>query len=235
VRGLDAIVLDLDDTLYDTSAKLLPAADRRAVAALRARGLALGEDAALARIAALRRAGVVEPFRALAAEEGLAAAAAEEAERSFFRYEVPPISLDEDVARALDELRGLAPLALLTAGDVATQRAKAGRLGLARWFAVQEFVGFDAPDGKAGALRRLTAANGWTPSRTVFAGDRPDGDVRAANRAGCLAVLVRRPGAEFSDARADGPDGVPWRTVAHVRELPAVLREALAGGGGGDR
>jgi FMN phosphatase YigB (HAD superfamily) len=235
VTGLDAIVLDLDDTLFDTSAKLLPAADRRAVAVLRGRGLAIAEEAALGRIAALRRAGVAEVFRALAAEEGLDASAAADAERAFFRYEVPPISLDEDTAAALDDLATLAPLALLTTGDPPTQRAKAERLGLSRWFAVEEFVGFDAPGGKAEALRRLVAAHGWTPARTVFAGDRPDGDVRAANRAGCLAVLVRREGAEFSEVRADGPEGVPWRTIGHVRELPALLRAELARGGGGDR
>jgi hypothetical protein len=39
-------------------------------------------------------------------------------------------------------------------------------------------------------------------------------------------VLVRRPGAEFSHAKPAGPDDVPWRTIAHLRELPAVLRSA---------
>jgi hypothetical protein len=62
----------------------------------------------------------------------------------------------------------------------------------------------------------------------VVCGDRPDGDVRAANRNGCLAVLVRIEGTEFANVAAASPDDVPWRTIAHVAELPALLASAGA-------
>ncbi|MCE9634793.1 MAG: HAD family hydrolase [Planctomycetes bacterium] len=221
---LDAIVLDLDDTLYDTSGKLLPAADLRAVETLCASGLRLTADAALAEVRALRERSVTDAFRALAAAHGLPDAAGAAADDAFFRYTVPEMALDDDVAAALDELHTLAPLALLTMGDPSTQRAKSARLGLTRWFCVEEFVAGGAAGGKSDALARLVAGRDWAPSRTVFAGDRPDSDVRAANRVGCRAVLVRRPGAEFSSTRIDTPGDTPWRTISHVRELAALLR-----------
>jgi putative hydrolase of the HAD superfamily len=220
----DAIVLDLDDTLFDTTGVLLPAADLRAVETLLRHGLPIGTDAALGRVASLRRAGVSEVLASLAAEHGLSPGAVRAAEDAFFRYEVPPIRLDDDVAAALDALRGIAPLALLTYGNEATQRAKAERLGLPARFATLDFVGASTPGGKTGALAAILSRQGWRPDRVVFAGDRLDGDVRAANRCGCRAVWVRREGTEFSALRPQGPEDTPWRTIEHVRELPGLLR-----------
>lgn len=220
---LDGIVLDLDDTLYDTTRLLLPWADRRAVAAMRAAGLAMDEDAALARIEALRRAGVARYWDALAAENGVDAACVAAGESAWFDYDPPPMEFDPAVAAALDELAAMAPLALFTMGHVETQRRKVDRLGIARRFVEMRFIDFRGPIGKTEALGSLLATRGWTPSRVVVCGDRPDGDVRAANRNGCRGVLVRREGAEFASVALTGDD-VPWRTIAGVAELPALLR-----------
>ena len=220
---LDAIVLDLDDTIFDTTGILLPAADLRAIASLRRSGLLLSTDGALARIRELRAGGAAEPFAALSDEYGLAQSAATDAARAFFCYEVPAIALDADVVVALNRLRDLAPLCLLTTGDEATQRAKAEQLGLDAFFTVREFVPLGSAGGKVAALDRLLTKHGWRPGRVVFAGDRLDGDVRAANRCGCVAVWVRRDGAEFAAMRPTSDDDRPWRTISHVRELPPLL------------
>lgn len=221
---LDAIVLDLDDTLYDSTRLLLPPADRRAAAALRRLGLALSEEEIARRAAALRAAGRTAIFEEILRAEGAPAAWAAAAWESWFAYDPPPMRLDDDVERALDELSRLAPLALLTSGDPATQRRKVERLGLAARFAALRFVDHRGSGGKPEALGALLRERGWAPSRTVVAGDRPDGDVRAANRNGCRAVLVRREGGEFAAVAAASAEDVPWRTIAHVRELPALLR-----------
>jgi FMN phosphatase YigB (HAD superfamily) len=92
------------------------------------------------------------------------------------------------------------------------------------------FVDFRDAGGKTDALRSLLAEQAWDPRRVVMAGDRPDGDVRAGNRNGCLTVLVRRDGGEFACVAPECPDDVPWRTVTHVDELAGVLRERALDG-----
>lgn len=220
---LDGIVLDLDDTLYDTSRLLLPWADRRAVAALRDSGLDIGEDDALAQLAELRSQGVWS-FAPLVESRGGAGELIATAERAWFSYDPPPMALDESVRAALDELAALAPLALLTSGDPPTQEKKVARLGIAPRFAAIAYVPRTADGGKTAALAALLAARRWEPRRAVVCGDRPDADIRAANRNGCRGVLVRSAGSEFAAAKPQEADDVPWRTISSVVELPALLR-----------
>jgi putative hydrolase of the HAD superfamily len=220
---LDGVVLDLDDTLFDTTGLLLPWADRRAVAAMRAAGLDLAEDAALVRLRELRAAGVVRTFAALAAERGAPAAAVEAGENAWFDYVPPPMALEPAVDRALDELVATAPLALFTMGHVETQKRKVARLGLERRFRDLRFIDFRGPAGKTETLAEILADHGWGPDRVVVCGDRPDADVRAATKNGCRGVLVRRAGGEFAAVPTTGDDA-PWRTIGHVAELPGVLR-----------
>jgi FMN phosphatase YigB (HAD superfamily) len=222
--SLDGIVLDLDDTLYDTTALLLPWADRRAVAAMRASGLALAEDEALARLALLRGAGEALPLGALARACGAGEDCAAAGESAWFEYDPPPMRLDEETARALDDLARLAPLALLTSGHPPTQRRKVERLGIAERFVEIRIADFRVPGAKTVALGEILAARGWRAPRVVLCGDRPDGDVRAANRNGCRAVLLRRAGGEMEHVAPQCPDDVPWRTIARFSELPALLR-----------
>ena len=80
-----------------------------------------------------------------------------------------------------------------------------------------------APGGKTAGLSEMVRSHGWNPARTVMVGDRPDGDVRAGNRVGCRTVLVRREGGEYAAVAPSSPDDVAWRTIAHLRELPALL------------
>jgi putative hydrolase of the HAD superfamily len=221
---LDGIVLDLDDTIYDTTGLLLPAADRRAVQAMRDAGLTMDEAAACARLVQLRAAGHPAPIAELAREAAADERCATIGAEAWFVYEPPEMTLTDDVQRALADLASIAPLVLLTAGNPATQRKKAERLGLASRFAELRFADFRDAGGKTAALASIIADHRWTASRVVMAGDRPDGDVRAGNRNGCLTVLVRRPGAEFANVAPAEPDDVPWRIVRSVSELPALLR-----------
>lgn len=220
----DGIVLDLDDTLFETTRLLIPWADRRAVAAMRAAGLRLGEDEALARIADLRRRGVARYWDALAAENGADAGCVAVGEAAWLDYEPPPMELDPRVAAALDELRAVAPLVLFTLGHPRTQRRKAERLGLAARFSDLRFIDSRGALGKTETLASIVEDHRWGPSRVIVCGDRPDGDVRAANRNGCVAVLVRAEGTEFANVASESPDDVPRHTIAHVADLPALLR-----------
>ena len=220
---LDAIVLDLDDTLYDTTRLLLPWADRRAIAALRGAGLEIDEDCAMARLRELRLSGVWS-FAPLVERHVRRDEFVRIAESAWFAYHPPPMTLETRVERALDDLAELAPLALLTSGDPATQRGKVDRLGIAERFAVLVLVPREAAGAKPAALAELLAARAWRPERVIVCGDRPDADIRAAHRNGCRGVLVRSAGAEFAAVKATTPDDVPWRTIEHVAELAPILR-----------
>jgi len=219
---LDGIVLDLDDTLLDTTGLLLPVADRRAIEAMRRTGLALGADDALAALHALRAGGAYEDlFARLAHEHGASRACGAAGAQAWFEYEVPPLELDPRVASALDELAHLAPLALLTFGIPATQRQKVDRLGIADRFVRSRYVDKDGGEDKRGGLADLLSATGWAASRVVMVGDSLLGDIAAGLAAGCLTVWVDGGGERSSDA---APGVAPWRTIRHVGELAAVLR-----------
>jgi FMN phosphatase YigB (HAD superfamily) len=161
--------------------------------------LELDEEGALRRMTELRADGVGWPFDALATEAGLPPEAAGRAERAFFVYPdlVPPLELDARAARALDLMAELAPLALLTTGDEATQRRKVERLGIAARFEELVFAPFRG-GGKTTMLGELIERRGWRGERAVVVGDRARSDVRAGNAHGCLTVLVRRAGNEFA-------------------------------------
>ena len=218
------IVLDLDDTIYDTTRLLIPWADRRAVAAMRAAGLTLTEEAALARIAELRRAGVARYWDALADEQCVDASCVAACESAWFDFDPPPMALEPAVGRALTELAAIAPLVLFTMGHPRTQRLKAERLGLPARFADMRFIDFNGSADKTATLTAILADHRWKADEVVVAGDRPDGDVRAANKNGCRAVLVRRSGSEFANVAPASQDDVPWRTIKSLAELPPLLR-----------
>lgn len=224
MTGLDAIVLDLDDTLYDTSGRLIPAADRRAAALLAAAGVGGGEDSIVRKLTAFRAAGTLRSIREGALALGALPGVAAEVERAWLAYDPPAMHLDPEVASALDALAEIAPLGLFTAGDEPTQRRKVDRLGIERRFAACRYADPGRGVTKTDALRSLLTDMEWRAARTVVAGDRPDGDVRAANLCGCVAVLVRREGTESARIQPRSPEERAWRTIAHVRELPALLR-----------
>ena len=220
-RDLHAIVLDLDDTLLDSTGLLLPAADRRSVAAMCAHGLDLAPEVALRSLHEIRSEGVWDVFRELAERHGASAECGLLGERAFFVYKVPPLDLSPRVERALDELGALAPLALLTYGVPPVQRAKVERLGIGDRFTEQVFVDHDRGESKSDLLAHLLRSQGWDSARVVVVGDSLSSDIAAACDNGCRGVWVDGGGERAGDlAHADVR---PWRTVHHVEEVTALL------------
>ncbi len=221
--GPAAFVLDLDDTLLDTAGLLVPAADARAIAAMRRSGLALDGEQAARALAALREEGqCADLFGELARRFDADIRCGEAGAAEFFAFEVPPLALEERVDRALHDLARLAPLVLLTAGNEPTQRAKVARLGIATRFEQRLYVGLHA-GAKEEALRALLAAAPDRPAeRVVVVGDRATSEIRAGNRLGCVTVLVRRAGAEFGAHEPTGCD-VPDFTVTGVEDVAGLF------------
>ncbi len=125
---------------------------------------------------------------------------------------------------ALARVRERAPaLGLITNGAAAPQRAKIERFELARFFdviVVEGEAGFGKPDRRV--FERALGALDVAPSRALMAGDNYDCDVLGALDAGVHAVWIDRAsgGAEFPPKGELDPR---HRTVASFVELVRLL------------
>lgn len=212
------IVLDLDDTLLDTTGILIPHADRRAIELL---GPQSPTDA-LSQLRSLRAEGVTDPIAELGRLQAVPRDRIERARSVWFDYDVPPLELDPRVDVALQELSSIAPLALLTQGVERTQRAKIARLGIAGRFEAVVVVTSAERHAKADALRALLGRLGRQPQRVVVVGDRLASDIHAANACGCRGIRVLA-----GEGRFDRPTTrleMPWAEVEHVDQVAGLLR-----------
>jgi len=132
------------------------------------------------------------------------------------------------VVEALRSVRSRVPLACITDGNPAVQRAKITALGLAGAF--DAVVISDALGGRQlrkphpapfhAALARL----GVGAAGTVHVGDRPEKDVEGTRRVGMRCVRVRTGEYAGSDP---APGHEPWLTVADFGAAVAALEPLL--------
>lgn len=209
-----AILFDLDDTLYDLRT-------HRELQLRRTFGAVLGRDATLD-LEALVAAGVAEQIfisqmsdflrRHNVADEALVALAQERYRRHWF----DDMALAPEIAAVLDALGRRFKLGLVTNGPAWSQRAKIERLGLAgrmQALIVSEEVGVAKPDPAIFllALKQLEVG----PEDALFVGDSPEADLAGAAAVGMRAVWVN-PGDR------PVPPGLP-PPLAVIRRLPELL------------
>lgn len=224
-ESIEAVIFDVDDTLYLQSEWLAGA--WAAVSAAAAAGDGVDPDAlndALLRIAAegSDRGGIID--RGLA-EVGAADIAVRPLVDVFLAHRPERLSLLPGVAEMLASLRGDGVgVALVTDGAVTTQESKLAALGLADLVdhvVLSDELGrqFRKPHPKPvlEALSRLSAE----PTRVVMVGDRPDKDVAAAAGAGVRAVRVRT-----GEYRGMPDHPFTWRTEDSAVEAVTGLRAA---------
>jgi putative hydrolase of the HAD superfamily len=224
---LRAVTIDLDDTLFPQSAFLA-----RAWAAVAAAGAEDGipeqrlYDALMAECArGSDRGGIID--RALERVGGRQQLVPQLVE-TFRLFE--PFKLDSypGAAAALRELRGLVPVACVTDGDPAIQRAKIRALRLEDAFdaiVISDELGreFRKPHPKP-FLTALEALD-VPPSAAVHVGDRPEKDISGAAAAGMAGAVRVRQG-EYADV-VDGPGApVPLAVVHEVRAALRMIRGA---------
>jgi putative hydrolase of the HAD superfamily len=214
-----AILFDLDDTLYDLRSywrgRLWRALDMARA------GLPELDHEVLLRTAMdervymeqwpdfLRRQGV--------ADEALIAATHDAFQRDWFEQ----MELYDDTIHTLESLRRRYRLGLITNGPASIQRAKIERFGLAGYFdalIVSGEVGVAKPDPAifALALRQL----GVAPRDALFVGDSPEHDMRGAEAAGMAFVWMNAHGEELPDGF-----GQPLAVIGRLGELMEVLGE----------
>jgi putative hydrolase of the HAD superfamily len=208
-----AVLVDLDDTLYDQRAWLAGAWQAVAVAAA-AFGVAPAElAAALAEIAAegSDRGRIID--RALE-RVGAAGVPVEPLVQTFRSHAPERLAAFPGVPAGLARLRARCRIGLVTDGDPGTQRAKLRALGLGDAFDVvvlSDELGRGYRKPHPAPFRAALFALGLAPQEALFVGDRPDKDVAGAAAAGmgCIRVLT----GEYTE--------VP-ETVAPLVRVPGV-------------
>lgn len=228
---ISAVTVDLDDTLYP-QASFLAAAWERLGAVAAELGLPAGEvQAALAEVAAegsdqgtiIDRAmllvGVV-PERLRLVVPPLVEA--------FTTFTPDRLDCYPGVLQALLRLRSRVPLACITDGTPAVQRAKLAALGLTDAFDV--VVISDALGGRhlrkphPAPFRAAMARLGCGAEGTVHVGDRLNKDVDGSRRVGmrCVRVLT----GEYAGTQPVA-GAAPWLTVSDFAAAVAVLEPLL--------
>ena len=222
---IDALVFDVDDTLYLQADWLAGAWTAVSAVAAAEYGVdAAALEAALLRVAAegSDRGGIID--RGLA-EVGASEVPVRPLVDVFLAHAPTELPLLPGVAEMLAELRAAGiGTALVTDGALSTQNSKLAALdlpGRVDHVVLSDELGrqFRKPHPRPvlEALSRLGAA----PENVVMIGDRPDKDVAAAAGAGVRAVRVRT--GEYG-SKPDHP--FTWRTAPTAVDAVADLRAA---------
>lgn len=121
--------------------------------------------------------------------------------RELMRHPMEPLP---GVAEALERLAKIAPLVLITKGDLFHQETKLAASGLGRFFSGVEIVSEKTAD----TYRRAFARHGIAPEQALMAGNSVKSDILPALEAGCAAVLIPCP-LVWAHEDAPLPDGNP--------------------------
>lgn len=221
----EAIVFDLDDTLYPEREYVL--SGFRAVAVWVESHLGIDAAMAFAGLLRLYEQGVRgDTFNRFLAQHGLADGEVVAQLVQVYRTHEPQIHPFPEVSLLLAELHSHYRLGLVSDGNLAAQRAKWAALGLGVHFDAVVFsdaLGPEAwkPSHKAldAVLERLNVA----AEHAVYVGDNPLKDFLAARAVGMRSLRVRRPGGEYSHLEPPTPWHAPDLTICGLGLLEQAL------------
>ena len=241
---IQAIIFDLDDTLYDCSYTLSKDAQQRAIEAMITHGLEATETEALQAIPALRagqngKINIVEalverfgPKRDTLVRVGLDAYNSADA--------LGEISLFPDVSRTLETLRKKYKLILVTSGLAQRQRNKISKLGLDSCF---DLILIDDIHEKLSKRERFLAAMAnysLTARDILVVGDRVFSEIKIGNQLGMVTVQMQH--GHYADITPSKEWENPDYVIKQVSEVLSVIaavdqehcpRIVLLGGGTG--
>ena len=191
---VDAIVLDIDDTLY---------LEREYVrSGFNAVGRWAGQELGIADFGTRAWAAFEAGARGKIFDEVFTACGRRPDDATVsaivrrYRTHVPEITLAVDARRALDRWHGVALLAAVTDGPLPSQQAKVRALTLDRWIPQIVFTG-DLGEGKGkphpAAFELVQDRLGVSGERCVYVADNPAKDFVAPKLLGWRTVRVRRP------------------------------------------
>ena len=138
-----------------------------------------------------------------------------------------PIEPLPGVEAALAELAAIAPLVLITKGDLFHQESKLAASGLGRHFSGVEIVSEKSAD----TYRRAFARHGCAPAQALMAGNSVRSDILPALEAGCRAVLIPYPLVWAHEAALAPADHPGFRQCDSLGEMAAWLASLPAPAG----
>jgi putative hydrolase of the HAD superfamily len=144
-----------------------------------------------------------------------------------YRRHAPAIALAPDIASTIDTLRdaGLR-LAVLSDGPLPSQAAKAGALGLDRWFDPIVFTeAFGPSHGKPATTGFEAIARAWAlpHDELVYVADNPEKDFIGPRALGWRTVRLRHPAQLRHELEPTDAQARPDVEIASVGDLVAIL------------
>ena len=141
--------------------------------------------------------------------------------RTLMHHPIEPLP---GVRDALAALAGLAPLVLITKGDLFHQESKLAASGLGAYFSGVEVVSEKTAD----TYRRAFARHGCAPADALMAGNSVRSDVLPALEAGCRAVLIPYPLVWAHEAALAPADQPRYRQCDALADMAAWLATLAA-------
>ncbi|MDQ6750260.1 MAG: HAD family hydrolase [Actinomycetota bacterium] len=227
-----AIVFDLDDTLYPEEAYVH--SGFRAVAAWGGEHLDIPATQGYIELERLFREGVRgRTFDAWLAGHGLSSDGVVGELVRIYRAHAPAIAPFPEAPALLDRLAADHALGLLSDGGMEVQNGKLDALGLRRCFdavVITDELGREAwkpsPRGFEVLLERL--GGGLDPERTVYVSDNPVKDFLGARRAGLWSIRVRTAHGIYAHLEPETHEHAADAEVAGLEHAEAMLAQ-LAG------
>lgn len=221
---IEAIVFDLDDTLYPERDFALSGFRAVASAFQSLLGDATQTEADLRRLFDTKMRPRV--FDALMAERGLPQESALIAQMvETYRQHRPTISLYPDADMALKRMAPAFRLGLLTDGPMITQRNKVAALGLADRFDALVYtaeLGSDMGKPHPAGFELLSRQLGVVHQRCVYVADNPAKDFVAPNALGWMSIRVLRPDGVYARENA-AQEGEPTATIDTLDQLDRLV------------
>lgn len=222
---LEAVLFDLDDTLYPERQYVYSGFS--AVAHWVHSQLNMSAESCVQQLTALfdggERRHTFDVWLAINHPESVSLVSALV---SVYRNHTPVISLFPDVLPILHELRRRFRLGILTDGIREVQERKISVLALEDLFDViilSDSLGREAwkpsPRGYEAALEAL----GVEPKAAAYVGDNPAKDFLGARRAGLWSVRIRRDNGLHTRVMPPSPDHAPDATITCLGDLMGAL------------
>jgi uncharacterized cofD-like protein len=217
---IKAIIFDLDDTLYDTTAQRIDKALKAAVEAMVKSGLNCSvEDGFRAIKEIIKKNPLGERFLKLAEQHNADEAVCEIGKKAYYGFESDELSLFPGVRELLKKLKNDYTLILVTFGEPKTQNKKVELLGIKELFDISLIT--QNPDKEEVFLEALDKI-GIKQNRILCVGDRIDSEIRIANKLGMTTVRIMH--GMYQNLKAKSALENPDFTIKNLKEIENILK-----------